>query len=105
VSKEQTAVTWVPLYFDGDEARTVAIDGEVHFVGNDVCKRLGYTNTSKAMTDHCKGITKRYPLYDPERRAHVLRSRPIGRAAPHRRQHDFGPPTDSIMGCFETSCP
>jgi hypothetical protein len=27
-----------------------------------VAQRLGYTNPSKAMSDHCKGITKRYPL-------------------------------------------
>ena len=28
----------------------------------DICEALGYTNPSKAMTDHCKGITNRYPL-------------------------------------------
>ncbi|MDH1012325.1 phage antirepressor [Pseudomonas nicosulfuronedens] len=36
--------------------------GELWFVGKDVCDLLGYTNASKAMGDHCKGVTKRYPL-------------------------------------------
>jgi prophage antirepressor-like protein len=40
-------------------------DGEAHFVANDVGKRLGYANASNAMTEHCKGITKRYPLMTP----------------------------------------
>jgi prophage antirepressor-like protein len=38
------------------------MDGEPGFVGKDVCERLGYTNPNKAMKDHCKGVTKRYPL-------------------------------------------
>nr|WP_314660783.1 BRO family protein [uncultured Pseudomonas sp.] len=37
-------------------------DGIPWFVGKDVCDLLGYTNASKAMSDHCRGITKRYPL-------------------------------------------
>lgn len=42
--------------------RTITIDDVAWFVGKDVCQILGYTNTSKAMNDHCKGITKCYPL-------------------------------------------
>lgn len=42
--------------------RVITIDGEQWFVGRDVCQVLGYTNPAKAMSDHCKGITKRYPL-------------------------------------------
>lgn len=42
--------------------RVITIDGEQWFVGKDVCQVLGYTNPAKAMSDHCKGITKRYPL-------------------------------------------
>ena len=34
------------------EVRTVMIDGEPWFVGKDVAVALGYTNPSKAMTDH-----------------------------------------------------
>lgn len=30
------------------------------FCGSDVAKCLGYTNSSKALSDHCKGVTKRY---------------------------------------------
>lgn len=50
------------LTFEGSEIRSVVMDGEPGFVGKDVCERLGYTNPSKAMKDHCKGVTKRYPL-------------------------------------------
>jgi prophage antirepressor-like protein len=49
MAKEQKALACVPLLFRwGRGARTVMLDGEAHFVGNDVCKRLGYTNASKA---------------------------------------------------------
>ena len=35
-------------------------DGKPLFCGADVCKALGYKNQSKALNDHCKGVTKRY---------------------------------------------
>lgn len=41
--------------------RTATDDkGEFWFLANDVCEILGYKNTSKAVTDHCKdkGVTK-----------------------------------------------
>lgn len=50
------------LSFEGADVRVVSIDGEPAFVGKDVCDRLGYGNPTKAMNDHCRGITKRYPL-------------------------------------------
>jgi hypothetical protein len=31
------------------------IDGVVHWVGKDVCDRLGYVNTTSAFHTHCKG--------------------------------------------------
>ena len=35
------------------------------FCGSDVARALGYTNPSKALTDHCKSdLTKRYPIID-----------------------------------------
>lgn len=39
-------------------------NGKVLFCGADIAKALGYTNPSKALSDHCKekGITKRYTL-------------------------------------------
>lgn len=37
-------------------------NGDVLFCGVDIAKSLGYTNTRKALSDHCKkdGVTKRY---------------------------------------------
>lgn len=47
------------------EVRTIIDDGAVLFCGSDVARALGYTNPSKALTDHCKGdLTKRYPITD-----------------------------------------
>lgn len=45
---------------DFGEVRTVEENGVVLFCGSDVAKALGYTNPSKALSDHCKGVTKRY---------------------------------------------
>lgn len=42
--------------------RTVSLEGEHWFVAKDVAEALGYTNPSKAVGDHCKGVTRRYPL-------------------------------------------
>lgn len=39
-------------------------NGTPWFVGKDVCDLLGYANASKAMGDHCRGVTKRYPILD-----------------------------------------
>lgn len=41
------------------EIRTIEIDGKPYFVGADVAKALGYSNSRKAILDHCKGVTKR----------------------------------------------
>lgn len=47
------------------EVRTVEENGTVLFCGSDIAKALGYTNTSKALSDHCRGdLTKRYPIVD-----------------------------------------
>ena len=45
---------------DFGEVRTLEENGAVLFCGSDVAKALGYTNPSKALSDHCKGVTKRY---------------------------------------------
>lgn len=37
-------------------------DGKPLFCGTDVCKALGYKNQHDALTRHCKGVVKRYPL-------------------------------------------
>lgn len=45
---------------DFGEVRTLEENGAVLFCGSDVAKALGYSNPSKALSDHCKGVTKRY---------------------------------------------
>ena len=41
--------------------RTLEEDnGVVLFCGADIAKALGHSNPSKALNDHCKGVTKRY---------------------------------------------
>ena len=54
--------TTLSFSFQNLPVRVIERDGEPWFVGKDVCKLLGYTNPAKAMNDHCKGITNRYPL-------------------------------------------
>lgn len=49
-------------YADKYPFNVIVIDGNPHFVGKEICEALGYANHNKAMGDHCKGVTKRYPL-------------------------------------------
>lgn len=45
--------------------RTI-VDGEtIYICAKDAATALGYANTNKAIKDHCKGVTKRYPLETP----------------------------------------
>ena len=37
------------------KVRMMVINNEPYFVGKDVAEMLGYTNTNKALSDHCKG--------------------------------------------------
>lgn len=60
-----TSPVLIPLLFEGQAVRVVTIDGEPHFVGKDVAERLGYANPADAITKHCKGVAKRYPLQTP----------------------------------------
>lgn len=46
------------------QVRTLEEKGKTLFCGSDVAKALGYKNPSKALADHCKGVTKRYTLTD-----------------------------------------
>lgn len=39
-------------------------DGTPLFCGKDIATTLGYTNPNKAMKDHCRGVTIRYPIID-----------------------------------------
>lgn len=63
----------IPFAYGDSLVRAVMIEDEVHFVGKDVCERLGYTNPNKAMADHCRGITKRYPIVDALGRTQEVR--------------------------------
>lgn len=45
---------------DFGEVRTIEENGKILFCGSDVAKSLGYSNPSKALSDHCRCITKRY---------------------------------------------
>lgn len=42
------------------KVRGMEVNGKPYVVASDVAKVLGYTNTSKAIKDHCKWVTKRY---------------------------------------------
>lgn len=53
----------IPFQFDGHSIRVVTDEhGEPLFVGKDLCEALGYANPSDAISRHCKGVAKRYPL-------------------------------------------
>lgn len=38
--------------------RTITKGGKTYFVGNDVAKALGYSETAKAIRTHCKGVSE-----------------------------------------------
>ena len=40
------------------DIRTIEIDGKPYFVGTDVAKALGYSETAKAIRTHCKGVSE-----------------------------------------------
>ncbi|MBA5724670.1 BRO family protein, partial [Candidatus Liberibacter sp.] len=55
----------IPFEFESNKIRTVVDkDGSIMFVAKDIAVALGYENSNKAINDHCKGVTKRYPISD-----------------------------------------
>lgn len=49
--------------FDAADIRVITpLDGEPLFVAKDVAHALGYSNETDAISTHCKGVSKRYPL-------------------------------------------
>jgi len=52
----------IPFQSPDFSIRAVEIDGEPWFVGKDVDEALGYINPADAISKHCKGVAKRYPL-------------------------------------------
>ncbi|ALR04344.2 hypothetical protein XFPR_07030 [Xylella fastidiosa] len=64
-TEDHTMNVITPFQFESHAVRTVVDDhGEVWFVGKDVADVLGYTNHNKALGDHCRGVTKCYPIPD-----------------------------------------
>lgn len=55
----------IPFQTQDFAVRVVEIDGKPFFVGKDVAEALGYANPSDAISKHCKGVAKRYPLQTP----------------------------------------
>lgn len=53
--------------------RTAEINGEPYFVGKDVAEALGYANTNDALSKHCRGVAKRYPITDSLGRTQEVR--------------------------------
>lgn len=41
------------------QIRVIQENGKYLFCGTDISKALGYSNSRKALSDHCKGVTKR----------------------------------------------
>ncbi|XCD63201.1 BRO family protein (plasmid) [Candidatus Liberibacter asiaticus] len=55
--------TITPFEFESNKIRTIVDkDQNIWFVAKDVATALGYENSNEAINDHCKGVTKRYPL-------------------------------------------
>jgi hypothetical protein len=79
VMTQQPSLTTVPFFFE--EVRTVKIDGEAHFVGENGLA----TPTQQTPSQPLKGVVKRYPL-DPRWRVEISRSRPCRIACPLRRR-------------------
>ncbi|ADW16391.1 prophage antirepressor [Desulfobulbus propionicus DSM 2032] len=51
-----------PFCFNDSMVRTLTIDNAPWFVAKDVAELLGYANTKDAISRHCKGVVKHYPL-------------------------------------------
>ena len=65
----------VTSYFSAQksEIRNVFVNGEPYFVGSDVANALGYANSRKALSDHCRYVTKSYIPHpqNPEKKLEV----------------------------------
>ena len=68
------------------KVRILYEDGKPLFCGADACKALGYKNQSKALNDHCKGITKRYiPTSGGKQQANFLPEGDLYRLITHSK--------------------
>ncbi|MBF0786161.1 hypothetical protein E4T80_11890 [Muribacter muris] len=65
--------------FKSSQVRVITDPNQEHwFCGADVCDILGYTNSRKALQDHCKqaGVTKRYISYPSGRKEAIFINEP-----------------------------
>lgn len=46
------------------DVRTIVNGSKAVFCAKDIASALGYTNPNKAIVDHCRGVTFRYPIQD-----------------------------------------
>jgi len=70
----------IPFKFNTAEIRTLQINGEPMFIAKDVADILGYSNSRKAIKDHCKGVTKCYtPTSSGEQELNVIPERDVYR--------------------------
>lgn len=68
------------------KVRILYEDGKPLFCGSDACKALGYKNQSKALNDHCKGVTKRYiPTSGGKQQANFLPEGDLYRLITHSK--------------------
>ncbi len=63
VSVGKTAMT--PFSFDSHEIRVITDEhGNPWWVAKDIASALGYQNKNDAISKHCRGVAKRYPIVD-----------------------------------------
>jgi len=74
----------IPFKFNASNIRVIESDSDIDidpmFVAKDIAILLGYSNTNKAINDHCKGVTKRYlPTASGEQQISVIPERDVYR--------------------------
>lgn len=74
-----TPVQFNAFNFNSSAVRVITDPNQEHwFCGTDVCSILGYTNSRKALQDHCKeaGVTKRYISYPSGKKEAIFINEP-----------------------------
>ncbi|WP_236650853.1 P22AR C-terminal domain-containing protein [Mannheimia pernigra] len=74
-----TPVQFNAFNFNSSAVRVITDPNQEHwFCGTDVCSILGYTNSRKALQDHCKeaGVTKRYISHPSGRKEAIFINEP-----------------------------
>ena len=64
-TKETTMNTDITTHTFHDKPVRIHTDGDtVEYCARDIATALGYTNTNDAISRHCRGVVKRYPIAD-----------------------------------------